>query len=228
MKNRYPKVLVNIVYTDYKAYCKWLYPVVYDSLDYPNKEEFFVTEENTPELADLKTGEEIAAAGRNAGIYYARKNDFDYILQLDCDVEPPKDVIQRLLAVDHPLAGGAVAARGNENEFIGHYYHTHGNHIRLAVPQKDAHGIVEVGGTASACLLIAREVFSQVDYEGYKGPNTIHDRFTADDEYYQIKVFKELEIRPKVDFNLKPWHYDANGWMYRLWGDRKYWRTQED
>lgn len=226
MNKKLPSVLVSVVYTDYKHYCDWLHPIIYDRLSYPNKKLMLVTKDNLPELANMPTGEQVAALGRDFGIRYARANNFDYILQLDCDVEPPDDIIEQLLAINHPLAGGAVAARGNENEYIGHDYAENDKLERVAIFKDQAIGIREVGATASACLLIAKEVFSKVDYTGYEGPNTIHGRFTADDEYYQIKIFEKLKIRPLVDFTICPWHYDSNGWKYKLWGEKKYWDVQ--
>ena len=220
-----PSVLVAVVYTDYKAYCKWLFPKVYDALTYENRNLLVVDVEKEPALADLETGEEIAGMGRNYGMHYAVEHDFDYILQLDCDVETPKDTIERLLAAESPLVGGAVAARGDANSIIGHMYRSRDKLTRERIARPQVDELVAVDGLGGGHLLIAREVFSKVGLSDYLGGDMIKGRHTMEDEYYQIKIFDALSVRPVVDFSLRPWHYDANGWAYRLWGEKKYWKS---
>ena len=219
-----PKVLVVVVYTAKKGYCEWLFPIVFDKLTYENKTPLFVTEKNYPELDDCSTGEAICSLGRNIGITYAKEHGFDYILQLDSDLDTPEDTIERLLATGKPLVGGAVAARGNENALIGHNYKQPSDFERLQINKEYGVGLVEVDGTSGSCLLIARSIFSKISLDSYTGPAVIRHRYTGEDEYYQMLVFKKFGIKPFIDFNLKPWHHDANGWKYRLWGDKKYWR----
>lgn len=224
MKELKPSVLVVVVYTDYKYYCKRLHSQIYESLTYENRNLLLVDVEKDPALADMKTGEEIAGAGRDFGMQYAKKHNFDYILQLDCDVEVPKDTIERLLATEYPLVGGATAARGDANVCIGHMYRDRDELLREPIPGRQVEGTMLVDGLAGACLLIAKEVFTKVDLSDYRGGDTIEGRHTMEDEYHQIKIFEKLSIQPMVDFGLRPWHYDGNGWAYKLWGEKKYWK----
>jgi len=86
-------VLVIIVYTSHKKYCRFLYPKIYQVLDYENKECAFIDEKDYPELLRLPTGEQRAAAGRQIGIEIARKKNPDWLFFLDVDTEPDKDAL---------------------------------------------------------------------------------------------------------------------------------------
>lgn len=226
MISKIPKVLVVVVYTDYKEYCKFLYPAMFERLTYPNKELCLITDQELPGLSELPTGELIAARGRQYGIEKALEGNFDYILQLDYDVEPPVDTIEKLLFPSVPLIGGAVASRSDANSFIGHNYSNREKLTRRSISYGKV-GIVETtDGVAGGCLLISRDIFKEVDYKKYKGPDTIPGRFTADDEFFQIEVYNKLGIIPKCSFYVRPWHYHDDGWAYRLWGEKKYWRSE--
>ena len=87
------------------------------------------------------------------------------------------------------------------------------------------HGYPTVDGISGAQLLMARGIYHRVDYSGYTGPNTIPGRFTADDEYVQIKIYDSLKIRPKVATDCRSWHYNNDGRAYRVWGEVKLWRA---
>lgn len=49
---------------------------------------------------------------RNMCIEYAMQTEATHLLFIDADILPPRDVIAKLLAVDHPAVGGFVRGRG--------------------------------------------------------------------------------------------------------------------
>lgn len=218
------KVLVVIVYTDYKEYCKFLYPEIYEMLTYKRKELLFVTEKNCPELTQQPTGEQVAATGRNFGVKHARKGDYTHIFFLDFDTKPEPDAIQRLLSLGKPLAGGLHAARGNPWQVIGHNYRDRGSLERLPLLRNNLHGVVEVDGVTGGYLLVSRKVFEKVDYDDYLGPETIPGRHTADDEFFEIEAFNKLGVLPVVRCDLKSWHYSDDGFRYRNFGEVERWQ----
>lgn len=222
------KVLVSYVYTDYKAYCRWLYPKSFFALTYEPKTVCWVDKRIIPGLDDLPTGEQIAAVGRNYAIKQARKGDFTHILFLDLDLMPEPDTIQRLLAAKDDIAGALVAARGNAYDVIAHRYGSECLLTREKLDIDRCKGIIRVGGTAAACLLVSRNVFEAIDLDDYFGPETLPGRYTADDEYFQIKVLTTLGIHPVIDCNLRPWHYDADGYKYKCFGKVKKWEGVEN
>lgn len=221
-----PKVLVAIVYTDYKQYAMHLFPKNFITLTYEPKECLFIDERKCPELLIQTTGESVVAVGRQYAIDYARTHKHDYILFLDIDLMPDPNTIQMLLDVNTDICAALVAARQNAWETIGHNYENEKTLIRKQIEQKDCTGIIPAGGACGACMLVSKNVFNKIDYTGYAGPETIPGRYTADDEYLQIRALQELHIRPKINCKLKPWHYDQNGFKYRNWGEVDKWQKK--
>jgi hypothetical protein len=217
-------VLVVIVYTHHKEYCRFLYPKIYQTLDYQNKECAFIDEKNYPELNRLATGEERAAKGRQIGIEIAREKNPDWIFFLDADTEPEHDAIEKMLAVNHSLVGALHSARGNPWHAIGHNYKDRKSLERIWLKRSELINNPTVDGISGGQLLVARGIYHRVDYSGYVGPATIPLRYTADDEYLLIKIYNSLKIKPKVATDCRSWHYSDDGRAYRLWGEVKQWR----
>jgi len=217
-------VLVVIGFTSYKNYCRHLHPKIFDSLTYKNKELAFIDEKSYPRLLRYPTGEEICAAQRQIGIEIAREKGYDWIFQLDIDAEPPVDIIERMLEVDYPLVGGLLAARGNSWQLIGHNYKDRQKLERVWLKPEEVDRNQVVDGISGGTLLIRSNIFCRVDLTGYVGPSTIPLRFTADDEFYQIKVYNSFKLKPKVCSSARSWHYSDDGRAYRVWGEVKQWR----
>jgi len=218
-------VLVVYVYTKHKEYCRFLYPKTFNSLTYKKKLAAFIDEKDYPQLRDLPTGEQRAAAGRQIGIEIGRKKNVDWIFFLDLDCEPDSDIIEKLLAVKHPIVGGLHAARGDSYHIIGHNYKNRKTMERVWLKRSDVDKNQYCDGISGGTLLVAKGIFNKVDYSGYQGPNTILGRYTADDEYFQIRLFEKMKIRPKVCSNAYSWHYHENGRAYKLFGKIKIWKV---
>ena len=218
-------VLVVIVYTHHKEYCRFLVPKIYDCLTWPNKELAFVEEKRYPEILRGVTGEDRAAAGRQIGIDIAREKNPDWLFFLDVDTEPEPDAIEKMLKVNHSLVGGLHAARGNPWHVIGHNYTDRKTLERVWLRREEMVGNPTVDGISGGHLLVARGIYDRVDYSGYVGQSTIPNRFTGDDEFFEIQVFNSLKIRPKVCTDCRPWHYSDDGRAYRVWGEVKQWRA---
>ena len=217
-------VLVVIVYTHHKEYCRSMYPKIYNILDYKNKDIAFIDEKFYPELTREPTGEQRAARGRQIGIDIARKKDVDWLFFLDLDTEPEPDAIQKMLKVKHGLVGGLHTARGNPWHLIGHNYKDRKSLERIWLKKEDMKGTPTVDGISGGHLLVARGIYQRVDYSGYIGPGTIPLRHTADDEYLELKIYDSLKIRPKVAIDCRSWHHSDDGRAYRVWGEVKQWR----
>lgn len=220
-----PSVLVGYVYTQHKEYCRFLYPKTFNSLTYKNKLAAFIDEKDYPILRDQPTGEQRAAAGRQILIELARKKNVDWLFMLDLDTEPDPDCIEKLLAVKHAVVGGLHAARGDAWHIIGHKYKNRVNLQREWLKQSDVNQNQEVDGISGGTILVAKGIFDKVDYTGYIGPNTIPGRYTADDEWFLLNLYKKMKIRPHACFNCRSWHYHTDGRAYKLFGQQKIWRA---
>jgi hypothetical protein len=218
-------VLVVYLYTSHKEYCRFLYPKVFDMLTYKNKTALFLDETRYKELRGLPNGEMRCAVGRNMGIMEARRKDVDWVLFMDLDLEPDPQTIEKLLAVKHGVVGALVAARGDPWQVIGHNYKDRKTLERIWLKPSDVDRNQEVDGISGASLMLARGVYNRVNYDGYVGPDTIPGRFTADDEYLQIKIYNSFKMKPKVASNCLQWHYDSNGRAFKLFGKIKIWRA---
>lgn len=214
-------VLVGVVYTDYKLYCRPLMPDIYNRLSYVNKELYFVDEKSFPDLKHYKIGEMVAAYGRNEIIRKARKENFDWVFFLDIDTIPDKDAIEKLLSVNHPLVGGLHTGRGLPYSIIGHNYSPPASLDRVSIDVGEGRGVIDVDGTSGGVLLVNKSIFTKVDYSNYMGPNTIPLRFTADDEFLQIKIRNMLHIKPKLNLDCKSWHLSDDCLAYQWYGHKE-------
>ena len=139
------------------------------------------------------------------------------------DLEPDADLLSKLVQSGHSLVGPAVAARGNPFLIIGHNYENDHSLERVPLYYPDLKDGDIVGGIGGCSLLVHRDIFSKVDFSGYNGVNAIPGRFTCDDEYFQIKVWEALKIRPRVLVSAGGWHYHSDGYGYRLLGQKRLW-----
>lgn len=222
--NGQPKVAIVTVHDGGKSYADFLFPHNVRCIDYVNKVHIHITPDNCPALVDLPSGEMVATIGRQAGIEEARRIGADYIFFLDYDTVPDPDCVKKLLALDYPLVGGLHCARGNEWQAIGHNYVSRDTLERIPLNRYDLVQPMHVDGISGGTLLVAKEIFEQVDYSGYTGPDVIPGRHTMDDEYLELQIFKKLSIRPMVHPDVKSMHYSEDGYYYRCWGIKKLWK----
>lgn len=218
MNTKNPSVLVVVVRAGPKNYAYNFFPRFAEKLNYENKKILLVDDTICPQLQKEKVGERIAAIGRNFGLHFARENGFDYVFFLDLDLEPDPGLLTELVALDAPFSGSLVAARGNSFQIIGHNYKDRETLEREPLYYPDLKHGDEVGAIAGASLLIHKSIFNEVDYSDYTGPDTIPGRFTADDEYITLEIYKKFKIKPKIIIEPRSWHYHDDGYKYRILG----------
>jgi len=221
MPSKNPSVLVVIVRGGPKTYCYDFYPRFAEKLDYPNKKFLLVDNKIYPDLEKETLGELVCGKGRAFGIQYAREKNFDYVYFLDLDLEPDPGLLSALVKMDYPLVGSLVAARGNPYLIIGHNYKNREILEREPLYLPDLKDGDFVDGISGASLLIHKTIFSVIGLEDYKGPDTIPGRFTADDEFLQINIYNKLKIKPKIILQPRSWHYDNDGYKYRILGKKE-------
>ena len=214
-----------MVHDGAKSYCEFLFSRNYKILSYANKELIFITPFNCPALRDCTSGELVCGVGSQAGIEIARERGFDYVFFLDYDCLPDPHIIERLLALNVPLAGGMLCARGNENKVIGHNYIDRENLVRRDLTPEELTEPCFVDGISGGLLLIARSIFEKVDLSGYTNPAAIPGSWICDDEFLQLAIYDRLGIKPMVDPEAKACHYCEDGYYYRTWGIKHKWKA---
>ena len=224
LKTKNPKVLVGLLYTPYKEYCKFLWPKQFEDFTYPNKELVLLTDENCPKLRETSIGDVICAWGREELRKIAIEKQADYLFFLDYDALHPADTIERLLETGKPFVGGMVAARGDPKLAIGHKYENGDIYKRVRLQQDEMQGLVELDGIGGCSMLIHNGLFDKFELASYRGVEQIPGRFTCDDEIICMQITKNTGIKPYMLTTLRPWHYAVDGFRYRCWDDVEYWK----
>jgi len=216
-----PSVLVVIVRAGPKTYAYDFYPNFVNELDYPNMSILLVDEKNCPELKDETVGEMIAYKGRAFGIKEAIRGKFDYVYFQDLDICPDKGLLDKLVDSGHKFVGSLVAARGDPYLIIGHDYINRDKFIRRPLYYPDLVDGQEVDGLGSCSLLIHSSILLRLDYKGYTGPDHFPGYFCADDEYLCRCIYEQLHILPRIITGDYTWHYNNDGFKYRLMGHKE-------
>jgi GT2 family glycosyltransferase len=222
------KILVVIGYTDFKYYCRPLFPKIYNDLTYKQKDLFFVTPENYAGLTDFASGDIICGKIRERGIVEAKKRGSDWVFFMDIDAIPDDDILETLLAVNHPIVGGTIACRGDSTKIIGHFYDNHQNKNRLPLNFVGKSGSHIVDGISGALMLVHKSIFLKCNYSGYDGVETIKGRRTCDDEFYCIQVEQNTKKLPMLCLDARAWHLHSDGFGYRWYGDKKPFKRTHD
>ena len=218
-------VLVVTVATEFNKSFRFLYPKIFNSLTYKNKLAAFIDEQDYLQLRDLPTGEQRAAAGRDIGIALAIKKNVDWILFLDLDIEPDVDIIEKMLAVKHPIVGSLNAFKHDSWRIMGHNYKNRKTLVKQWLKRSDVDKNQYVHCVSDKILLVARGIYNKVDYSDYKGPNFLPNYYMTSGEYYQNRLFEKMKILPKVCSNAFSWHYNEDGTALKLFGKTKIWKT---
>ena len=219
------KVLVATIFNEINQekisnFCK-----ICKSLTYNLKSAAFIDDVTYSELRDFPTGDERAAAGRDIAFRLARLISADWILFLDPNVEPECDVIEKLLAVKHPIVG-ALNPVGRDPWLPDAYnYENRKKLIRRYLKKSNVDKNNYVDFTSFKTLLIASGIFNKVDYFGFETFKKNYCRNVSIDEYYQLRLFEKMKIRPKVCSLCLPWYHHTDGHAYKLFGKTKIWKT---
>lgn len=172
---------------------------------------------------------------RNMAREFALATGASHLFFIDADVIVPPDALKRLLALDHPLAGGLVPGRGAHSHVkyvfgISHHRYASNNYelapecsickqskrhaihhnegarmMPMMLP--DHPGVIEVEHGTCGCLLIRRDLLSTLAFRS--GLNRIDMKTgISEDPAYAADAFLNGFGRWWIDTNVKCQHWD--------------------
>jgi len=183
-------------------------------LDYPkDKWELYFSKPQIP-----PPGEMINNTGRGLSIKYALDNGFDWVMFIDVDIRPDKDVISKFLALNYPFVAGGLCPSDDSNWCIGHIYEDRKLRKRLAITKEYLVEPKTVDGAGGGLMMIHRWILKKIDMSLYKGPQAYLEGYQGSDEFMDNQIFEKTGFKPKIDSSIKAWHIARDGHCAaRLW-----------
>lgn len=220
---RYPKVLIAAPQHSSKMYAWDEYWSRVKELTYPNYEVFLAdnseTEDNTNYfkslgihaqwIKPLKEGL-IATMSKShqACADFAIANGFDYVLHLETDIIPPRDVIEQLLSWKRDVIGGVYDLfYGSKRKAMIQQVESYDRSIRAFTSAQfveeseplyfdgDIHRVFHIG---LGCVLIHQSILRDIKFRYVKGVNAHPDTWFANDCFQQrIPIYIDTNIHCK-------------------------------
>ncbi|MDP3027455.1 MAG: glycosyltransferase [Nanoarchaeota archaeon] len=150
---------------------------------------------------------------RNLILDYAVKNNYDYILMMDSDVIPPKNIIQELLSCNKDIVSGlyynyfvvdgktkwlpVAWTEISEEEFenikkmidLPPFVKSRLDlRARITLEEAESNQLMKVFLPSAGCLLISKNVFSRIKYGLLDTSKLSPDINTTDDVYFMTKA----------------------------------------
>jgi len=221
-----PKILVGSPICEIMTYCKDDFLNSLKNIDYDNYEILIMDNSRIDNLFnELKKEENIILikdntnetknklrliSSRNKILAYALKNNYDYVLMMDCDVIPPKNIIKDLLKEDKDIISGiyynyftingeqkyrpVVWCHISPEEFeeisqkikFPSIIKSHEDIRRHMTPEEvNSKKVLKVKISSAGCMLIKRKVFEKIKYGLLNLPGNLS---TGDDIYFSTKA----------------------------------------
>lgn len=223
-----PRVLVGVPIFDGMNYClkeflEGIRALTYSNcdvllMDNSKSNEFFEELKKEKEIIVLKEGTQEEKpvlrliSSRNKIIEYALKNDYDYILMMDSDVIPPKNIIEELISCNKNIISGLYfnyfvssgetkflpvswrAITPEEFELIKQKVrfppHITCENLQRHMTQEEADSgkVLEVLYASAGCMLISKKIFENIKYDLIGAPE---GAVVTDDIIFMKKVRKK-------------------------------------
>jgi hypothetical protein len=135
---------------------------------------------------------------RNSFIRMFKGQGFSHLFLLDSDTEPPLDCIDRLLALDAPIAGGCYPALMPDKLCWALLNQDSDRRWRLLESLPSMEEPFEVDGGGAGCLLIRFDVFDKIKWPWFKWIERADGSQISEDVRFFMKL-KKAGIRVKID-----------------------------
>ena len=213
-----PKVLVGCPTSNHKAYCLQKYAEGVKELTYPHhnvllvdnseKEDYLgkIKKEKIPVVKDvyLERAKERITHSRNILRKKVLDEGYDYLLSLEQDVIPPKDVIEKLLAHGKKVITGVYFTKYTQegNEVLKPLlWKAVAGKKNLAFVDDDTlagNELITVKASGLGCMLIHRSVLEKIPFRLFEKRNTYDDMaFCSDLHEQKIALYADTSVKCK-------------------------------
>ncbi len=230
MENKY-RVLVGCPTSDYKSYCLEEYATSVKSLTYDNYDILLVDNSkddsysekikqlgiNTIKAEYSERAIDRIVSSRNILRQSALANNYDYLLSLEQDVIPPKDVIERLLSCNKKIIAGVyfgTKTRQGETKLIPYLGNSYQDKYKLLNPDiiMNNSGLIRVDYCGLGCVLIHKDVLSEVEFKIQQPRKGFDDTLFCQDALKKgFEIFADLSVKCKHLFINRPWKWTESG-----------------
>jgi GT2 family glycosyltransferase len=232
------KILVGSPVSDLYDYCFEDFLASRKSLTYPNHDLFFVDNSQTKgfynklqqyslpsvRIPYIENARERMIQSRNILRKKVLEENYDYFLNLDQDIIPPKDIIESMLKHKKQILTGVYFVYNNQysSEKAKHLIPTiwisgedfsegdlDGANIRLMHPREiEETKITKIVACGSGCLLIHRDVLEKIEFRYDKFFPYFDDNWFCRDAFYnKFDIFVDTSIKCKHLIKAKPWKW---------------------
>ena len=231
------RVLVGSPISELYDYCFDEFVKSRKSLTYENHDLFFVDNSKDrlsskkleqhkmpfTRISYLENARERMVVSRNLLRKKALEGSYDYLLNLDQDIIPPKDIIERMLKNNKKIQTGLYFVYNNQYSSERSRYliptlwvsdelsskMIDGASIRLMHPKEtEQDKVVKVISCGSGCLLIHRDVLEKIEFRYDPFFPYFDDNWFCRDAFYNdFEIFADLSIKCKHLIKEKPWKW---------------------
>ena len=232
-----PRILVGSPVSDLYDYCFNEFLQSRKSLTYPDHDLFFVDNSKSESFSKklkenrlpfarigyLENARERMVVSRNILRKKALEEGYDYFLNLDQDIIPPEDIIERMLKNNKKIQTGVYFVYNNQYSSERSRYliptlwvsdevqnkKIDGASIRLMHPKEtEQNKLVRVISCGSGCLFIHRNVLEKIEFRYDPFFPYFDDNWFCRDIFYNdFEIFADLSIKCKHLIKEKPWKW---------------------
>jgi len=221
-----PKILVGCPTSKYQEYCLGDYHQSINNLTYENysvllidnsEDNYYLNKLKNKNINTLK-GKYFKGAkqriieSRNLLRQHFLENNYDYLLSLEQDVIPPRDVIEKLLSHNKDIVSAVYfSSSPNHKKLIPLLAKNTGLNKLSYLPEnlvKMSNDLVEVDYCGLGCVLIHKLVLEKVKFRfDSKKPGFDDWWFCKDAKKNDFKVYADLNVKCRHLILNRPWNW---------------------
>jgi len=217
------KILVGCPTSDYHGYCLQEYTQAVKSLTYPNydvllvdnsKDDSYLKKLKSLDLSAMKGhwyegAKDRIVSSRNILRKQAIQQGYDFLLSLEQDIIPPKDIIERLLHNNKDIVS-AVYFMPYNNTLTPMLGVNQGKekYSYLSFEQVDKSSeVININYVGLGAILISKRVLEKIKFRIDKKPGFDDWWFCKDAEREGFKIYADLSVKCKHLLNNRPWSW---------------------